>query len=318
MISPMFFETPNVSVIIPTYNRLTMLEEALASLFAQTYKGIVEVIVIDDNSNDRTSEVLCEKYPSIELIALSQNGGPSAARNKGICASKGKYIAFLDSDDLWEKEYLKNQVDSLEHYLGDSQKFFSISGLCVWETSKNSKSYRSQEPHRNYLSPLHHLLSAGSFIHTPSSVVVPRDAFDEVGLFDESLRYAEDTDLYTRLLTAGYQPIFIKKPLAIRRMHGKDQAVEFKNIDLRIRNRLEAAKKYYSLVQPDAKTIPIQKINAEIYASFATQCYCSNHYYKWLQLSLTSMRYDYWWSTLARMFKDIRYSTKKSLKHLLS
>ena len=308
---------PDVSVVIPTYNRISMLEDAIASIFKQTFIGGIEIIVVDDCSSDNTPQIVREKYPTVQLIVLSQNSGPSAARNKGIAAARGRYTAFLDSDDLWEPDYLRSQVSTLEKKSEENAPFFCVSGIFIWDTARSRKSYRSQGPYPEYSSPIHHLLSAGSFIHMPSSALFPRDIFTKVGLFDESLRFGEDTDLYIRMLLAGYQPVFNKKPLAVRRKHGQGQAIEFKNMDLRIQNRLKTVEKYYSLLGRDNVHVSAQQIKAEIYAHFATQCYRSKHFLKWLALSQASIKYTSWRSVISRMISHDLASTTSRISVFL-
>ena len=100
---------PRVSVVIPSFNRAGMIEEAIGSVLAQTYENF-ELIVIDDGSTDNTPLVL-ENYGNRVLSYRQRNGGVSAARNKGIESATGSLIAFLDSDDLWLPEKLACQVD---------------------------------------------------------------------------------------------------------------------------------------------------------------------------------------------------------------
>ncbi|MEM1239887.1 MAG: glycosyltransferase [Cyanobacteria bacterium P01_H01_bin.26] len=302
---------PDVSVIIPTYNRIAMLKEALASVLEQTFGGTVEIIVVDDNSQDGTPSIIREQYPDIYLIACSKNGGPSAARNKGICAAQGRYIAFLDSDDLWEADYLKTQVDTLNNQVSPEPTHFSVSDVWLWETDRNVRLHRPQGKHPDYTSLLHHLLAAGSFIHTPSAVVVHRQAFDQVGLFNESLRFAEDTDLYIRLLMAGYQPVFTRKTLTIRRKHSQGQAIEPKNIDLRIQSRIGTLKKYYPLIANGEIEPSLKDISAQIYAQFATQCYRSQHFLKWIALLMASRQYASWQTVMLRVRHDFGFTARK-------
>ena len=303
MTSPLF----DVSVVIPTYNRIAMLKEALKSISEQTYAGSVEIIVIDDNSQDGTPQIIREQYPDIHLIACSENGGPSAARNKGIRAAQGRYVAFLDSDDLWEPDYLKTQIDAL--LASSNPDRFSVSDIWLWDTVTDRRYHRPQGLHSDYTSLLHHLLVAGSFIHTPSAAVFPREAFEQVGVFDESLRFGEDTDLYMRLLLQGYQPIFTQETLVIRRKHNQGQAIEAKNIDLRIQNRIDALNKYY----PDTQQISLSQaeLSAQIYTQFATQCYRSQNFIKWMTLLKASTQYTSWWAILPRLSHDFGFTTRK-------
>lgn len=103
-----------ISVIIPTYNRGKLLLRALKSVLNQTYKDI-EVLVVDDNSNDNTEELVQEiKDDRIRYIKLSRNGGACIARNTGIELAKGEYIAFQDSDDVWKVDKLEKQLKYLK------------------------------------------------------------------------------------------------------------------------------------------------------------------------------------------------------------
>ncbi|MEM6812610.1 MAG: glycosyltransferase family 2 protein [Pseudomonadota bacterium] len=300
--------TPDVSVVIPTYNRIKMLEDALSSLYAQTYSGTVEIIVVDDNSQDNTSKSIRENHTDIHLITLTENSGPSAARNRGIKVAKGRYIAFLDSDDLWEPDYLQTQYDTIEKQSKLDAKCFTVSDLYLWQTKSNTRTYCTQGIHPEFNSLLHHLLAAGSFIHTPSAAVFPRCAFDRKDLFNESLRFGEDTDFYIRLIIDGYTPTFTRKPLVIRRKHDKGQAIEFKNLDLRIQNRINTLKKYHSLIEKKEICASSEEIHAQIYTDFATQCYRSQKFIKWMQLLKKSKKYTSWQTILARLKYDFRFT----------
>lgn len=284
---------PDVSVIIPTFNRITMLEEALASLYAQKYDGTVEIIVIDDNSQDGTSQVMREKYPDIYLITLSENGGASAARNQGIAVAKGKFIAFLDSDDLWEKGHLRSQISLLNSKaITDTQTHFGVSDIFIWDTIKNIKYQKSQKPKPQYSSTLHHLLSGGSFVSTPSAVIFPKHILDDIGVFDNNLRLAEDTDLYTRAILKGFQPAFTEYASVVRRKHDSGQAMTIKNIEPRIKNRLNALQKYYPLAKQKLGHVKQRQIYSEIYSDFARYYYEDKSYGDWLNLLLMSTRYS--------------------------
>ena len=105
---------PLVSVIIPTYNRAEIIEEAVDSVLAQDYKDF-ELIVVDDGSTDNTSEVLATYGDDIRVL-YQENKGVSAARNRGISEAAGKLIAFLDSDDLWMPQKLTTQVEFFRHF----------------------------------------------------------------------------------------------------------------------------------------------------------------------------------------------------------
>ncbi|MEL7039041.1 MAG: glycosyltransferase family A protein [Cyanobacteria bacterium J06592_8] len=278
----------DVSVIIPTYNRISMLEEALQSVFSQEFDGTVEVIVIDDNSSDKTSEIVSDKYPEVNLISLTKNIGPSAARNRALSLEKGKYIAFLDSDDLWEKNYLNVQISSLKGEL----KCFSVSNLILWNTQKNSRRVRVQNPDlKKYTSMLHHFL-VGTFIYTPSSVVFPRQVLEDVGFFNEESRFCDDTNFYIRCLLAGYQPKLTKYPLTIQRKHSEGQITDHKNLRKRLKARLSHVEKFYPLVHKKSNIPSIRKIYAEVYIDFARQYLARKSLINWLKMIWKSAFYS--------------------------
>lgn len=108
---------PKVSVVIPTYNRATLLPEAIRSVMRQTVKGI-EVIVCDDGSTDGTEEVVRNAFPEVRYLRLEHSGLPAKARNAGIDAASGELIAFLDSDDRWTPDKIERQLGALEGGVG--------------------------------------------------------------------------------------------------------------------------------------------------------------------------------------------------------
>jgi glycosyltransferase involved in cell wall biosynthesis len=292
----------DVTVVIPTHNRLSMLEAALNSALAQEFDGAVTIIVVDDGSQDGTADRVQQCYPQVHLIRLPQNVGAYAARNRAIQATRSRYIAFLDSDDLWEPDYLKTQVAALE----GRDRCFGVSDVVIWRVDTNQKEINHQQPNlQRYGSLFHHLLVGGSFICTPSSVVFPRALFLEVGWFDETLRIAGDTDFYLRCLLAGYSPLFTKRPLVTWREHG-NQLTHRKHDDLRMQGRLLRAQQYYPLIEKRVTIVSLQQIQAEICLNFAGK-HCVNHSFKqWLNLSIQSARYFSWRYTLWQMLRQMK------------
>lgn len=282
---------PDISIVIPTYNRLPMLKEALTSVLQQNFNGSIEIIVVDDCSQDNTSPVVQNEYPNVNLITLKHNSGVSAARNTGILKARGRYIAFLDSDDLWEASYLETQFQAAQRHQG----CFYASGIINFDTVNNSKNIRLQKPDLEAFTSIeHHLLVRGSCIYTPSSVLFPRDILDTVGLFDESLRFGEDTDLYLRCLVRGYGVYFTESALVIRRKHAMGQATEPKTLGIRKNNRLKLAKKHYPLLKKKFAKIPSTTFNyicAEICMAFANKYFDERYYLKWFLLSLETIKY---------------------------
>jgi glycosyltransferase involved in cell wall biosynthesis len=204
-----------VSTIIPTYNRANLITEALDSVLAQTFPN-VEVIVVDDGSTDATSEVLARYGGRIRVI-YQRNAGPAAARNRGIAAANGEFIAFLDSDDLWLPEKLERQVNLLER-LGNGVP------CCL---SNIRLSYENRELTSFEIAWLNPAINEGvwrnpdevlatRFVLFNQGVVVRHDVLEEMGGFDERFWLLEDYDLALRLSVKG-DWAFVRDPLVIWR-----------------------------------------------------------------------------------------------------
>jgi glycosyltransferase involved in cell wall biosynthesis len=205
---------PKVSVIIPTHNRAGYLGGAIESVLKQTFKDL-EVIVVDDNSTDNTAEVVRRfKNRRINYIRKNTNKGPSAARNTGLAAARGKYIAFLDDDDEWVPHKLQKQVELLDKCQPNICGVYS--NRLVLDKSTNR--VISASPQTNRLrGDLLSQLFIGSPIHT-STVLIRKRCLDEIGLFDETMSYMEDRDLWIRLsLKWAFE--YINDPLSIAYVH---------------------------------------------------------------------------------------------------
>lgn len=199
-------EEPLVSVIVPTYNRATLIARALRSVLAQTYQNI-EVIVVDDASSDTTTEVVASLQDGrIKYIRHDANRGGAAARNTGISAASGSFIAFQDSDDEWVSDKLEKQVRVL---LAAPAKVGVV--YCgFWKVTPQERSYiPSDVPLKaGYIYPA---LVDGNFIGMPT-VVVRAECLDAVGGFDESLPRLQDWELFIRL-SRRFEFSFIDEPL---------------------------------------------------------------------------------------------------------
>jgi GT2 family glycosyltransferase len=199
-----------VSVIITTYNRRSFLKEALFSVLNQDYQN-KEIIVIDDGSTDESIKEI-DGLPAKYI--WKKNGGISSARNKGIEVAQGDYIAFLDVDDLWKKDKLAVQMKLM------MEEGFLISYTDeIW--IRNGKRMNQKLKHRKYSGHIFEKCLPLCII-SPSSVVIKREIFDKVGLFDESMPVCEDYDLWLRI-SAQYPVLFIGQPLIVKRGGHDDQ-----------------------------------------------------------------------------------------------
>lgn len=198
---------PTVSVIIPTYNRAHLVGRAIRSVLDQTYQDF-ELIVVDDGSTDNTYEMVKGfNDPRIRYIRHEQNKGSAAARNTGINATQGKYMAFQDSDDEWLPEKLEKQMRIFEKapaqvgvvYTG----FYLIKGDRKWYVPDANIKITEGNIYKELLKR--------NFVGTPA-VVLRKVCFEKVGMFEERLPSLEDWELFIRI-SKYYEFVFIDEPL---------------------------------------------------------------------------------------------------------
>jgi len=197
-----------VSAIVPTRNRAPLVLRALASIAAQS-RPPEEVIVVDDGSTDDVAARVAAAFPAVRLLRTPPRG-VAAARNAGIAAARGDWLAFLDSDDEWLADKLEAQLAALAAEPGMA--------VChcdeIW-----IRHHRRVNPRRR------HRKSGGRIFQrclplcaiSPSAAVVHRRVFEEVGLFDESFEACEDYELWLRI-TARWPVLYVDRPLV--RKHG--------------------------------------------------------------------------------------------------
>jgi len=192
----------DISVVIPTYNRCGLLRRALLSVVSQTLPP-TEIIVIDDGSSDATAVMIHDEFPEISYYR-QENAGVSSARNLGIHHATGNWIALLDSDDEWLPEKLARQTAALiaapESKICHTEEQWIRNGIRV-------------NPAKQYVKP-------GGWIFkdclplcaiSPSTVMIHRSVFDDIGLFDTGLSACEDYDLWLRI-TANYPVLLVAEP----------------------------------------------------------------------------------------------------------
>jgi GT2 family glycosyltransferase len=205
--------SPLVSIIIPTYNRANWLLEAVESVYKQTFQDF-ELIIIDDGSSDDTAKLL-KKFPRPFLYRFQENRGVSHARNQGLLSAKGKWIAFLDSDDLWLPKKLETQL----RFFFDNPEARICQTEEIW--IRNGRRVNPGKRHQKYSGDVF-VPSLKLCLVSPSAVMIQRDLFDQVGLFDVTLPACEDYDLWLRI--AAFYPIcLLNEPLIIKRGGHADQ-----------------------------------------------------------------------------------------------
>lgn len=190
-----------VSVIIPTYNRQAHVLRAIDCVLAQTVP-VDEIIVVDDGSTDGSAEAIRNRYGSQVMVLHQQNQGVSAARNRGIRESRGEWIAFLDSDDVWLPTKMERQIEALAtvgHGLGVCFTDNLFDGDPNLPLSKFQESRFESAPKFGTLEEPAKLILAGREPFFTSSVLVKRFLLEELHGFDQTLIIGEDTDLFFRL-----------------------------------------------------------------------------------------------------------------------
>jgi glycosyltransferase involved in cell wall biosynthesis len=208
---------PEVSVVIPTRSRSRMLAVALRSVLCQRDVDL-EVVVVDDGSTDDTAAMVAGTDPRVHLIRNEVSGGVSAARNSGIAAAVGEWIAFLDDDDVWAPDKIVRQLDAATTagrewvYAGDVN------------VDSDLRILNGAPPP----APDEVVASLQRFNAVPSgasNVVVRADLLAAAGNFDPQLKTNEDWDMWIRL--AGYgPPAWVCSPLVAYRIHSGNAALE--------------------------------------------------------------------------------------------
>jgi glycosyltransferase involved in cell wall biosynthesis len=205
---------PLVSVVIAAYNSGRFVGQAVKSVLAQTYRPF-EIVVVDDGSTDDTAEVLAGFGGGLRYVR-QENGGPAAARNRGIGEASGELVAFLDADDEWHAEKLSRQWEALA---ASPRAGLVHTDVWYWDQTQGSRYRRTGAraesqgdcyPRFFWRNPV-----------TLSTVLLRRDCLRRVGGFDESIRRpsAEDYDLWLRI--ARHYPLaYLNEPLVTYRLHG--------------------------------------------------------------------------------------------------
>lgn len=210
----MKIEDYKISIVIPTFNRIGSLPRALDSALNQTYQPS-EIIVVDNGSSDGTTKLLRERYPSIRLL-IEKKLGVSAARNKGIKHSKFQWIALLDSDDAWDTTKLEKQKNALASSL---DHFRLVHTDEIW--IRNGNKFNQMKKHQKFGGDIFNKCLSLCCI-SPSSVLINKNIFKEVGYFDESLPVCEDYDLWLKICSKE-KILFINQKLTLKYGGHKDQ-----------------------------------------------------------------------------------------------
>ena len=240
-----------VSIIIPVYNAAPYIGETLESVFRQTFTDY-EVIVVDDGSQDK-AELVAALAPFRErIVYLSQeNRGAAAARNTGIRRARGRFIAFLDADDLWEPEFLQQQINFVEEGQYD---FAYTDALICGDTDFAGRTFMDIAPSTGEVN--FESLMAGKCNVISSSVVVRRESVIEAGSFDEGLRNAHDFDLWIRLALRDARMAYQRRVLARYRYRAGSLSGD-------ALNRINRELRVYRKIQTQYKLNQAQRLEVE-------------------------------------------------------
>lgn len=208
-------EQPTVTALIPTYNSARYICETVESVLAQTYP-IHEIIVVDDGSTDHTEEVLAPYAGRIRYVRQANAGAPTA-RNTGLALATGRWVALLDSDDLWVPNKTQLQIECALRNpscgaIYSDMKTFDSTGI-IEESVKVS---------RNLILPSGRIFSQlfAETLFQTSSLMIRKSCFDQTGSFDTTLRMGEDYEFFLRL-ARHYEFGYVDQPLVLYRQHPK-------------------------------------------------------------------------------------------------
>ncbi len=286
-------QMPQVSVIIPVYNRADFLTEAVDSVLNQTWTDF-EILVVDDGSTDRTRDATVRYGDRIRYF-YQDHGGPSRARNFGASKAHGHFLAFLDSDDTWEPNKLEVQMRFLKSH--PEVKLISCGSYYIGNSRRRKMALKG-----NRFGDLFLDLYKRSFINT-SGVVLSRDCFCQVGPFDETIQTAEDYDLWLRV--ARHFPIaFLEAPLVGIRKHP----------DKLSQNKLELRKNAMRVLQKhfDPTRVPERIYRRRLSDLFL---YLGRGYLRTGDPEAAKKSFGRSWKLTPLRFRSIRYFVRGLLLH---
>jgi glycosyltransferase involved in cell wall biosynthesis len=258
-------DQPQVSVIIPTYNRSEFLRVAVGSALTQTLQDL-EIIVVDDASEENTEEVISQfDDKRVRLIRHETNQGVSAARNSGVMNSRGKYIAFLDDDDEWFPEKIERQWDLLEK----SPKTVGVvyTGWVGADAATGRIIYNLAPSHKG---DIFEVMVLQDSLAPTSSFFVRKECFEKVGLFDIELQYGEDFDMWLRI-AREFQFDYLKEPLVRYSIPDNKKQSLSSNYELRIKVGEAQVKKYAGIFALHSKHYSRRYLDLGV-----LYCYTSN------------------------------------------
>lgn len=201
-----------VSAIITAYNSETFVGEAISSVLEQSCP-VDDIVVVDDGSTDRTGEIATSYAQQGVRYLYQENRGPGAARNLGIRETRGEIVTFLDADDTWLKDKNKLQLE----FLSEHPEIALVSGFAWWwNTAENQRRVAGRAPAS--MEALRRDMMVYNVIGNPSRVMLRRSALIDAGMFDETIRWGQDWDMWLRMI-ARDQAAILTTPVIVYRWH---------------------------------------------------------------------------------------------------
>ena len=205
----------HISAVITAYNSEVFVAEAISSVLEQTHP-VDEIVVVDDGSTDQTRMIIESFAPQGVRYVYRENGGPGAARNTGIQVTSGEIIAFLDADDVWLKDKTKRQ----HAYLSEHPGVALVSGFAWWWDVIDDDRFISGEVPKSIASLRQDILVHNK-IGNPSRVMLRRSVLADVGVFDPTIRWGQDWDLWIRIVSR-YDAAILSELVIEYRWHEKN------------------------------------------------------------------------------------------------
>ena len=254
---------PQISIIIPTYNSESTIEETIASIQQQSFTDY-EIVVIDDGSKDRTVEVVTNlTEPRLKLYTY-ENGGVATARNRGISHADGEFISFLDADDLWTPDKLESQIEALKRN-PEAKVAYSWTSI-IDEEGK----FLFSGPRFTFQGNVYPQLLQTNFLLNASNILIHRDVLEVVAGFNPQLAYTADWDFYLRL-AANFEFVAVTKFQNLYRQSANSMS---SNIEPLKQESLALLDRIYQTASVEHKLQSSKKSYSNLYL------YCAEQYRK--------------------------------------
>lgn len=216
-----------ISVVIPLYNKEKSILNTIQSVVNQTYTDF-ELLIVDDSSTDKSASIAAS-YPDTRIRVIhKENGGVCSARNRGIQEAIGEYIALLDADDQWDMKYLEEQMRMVKDYPDAAMWGINFAELSDGKLIRKLAT-GLPDGYRGYVENYFQTPGRVSDLYCSSSVLIRREVFDRVGMFDERIKYAEDSDMWFRII-ACYPVAFYDRYMVFYLYDAENRAMNRKRM----------------------------------------------------------------------------------------